>query len=324
MKINKNIEIIRVIATVFILLCHIANQANNYIKYTSHFFDCGIYIFFLITAYLYSNKKIENKFKWIIKKIIQLNIPIYIWLFILNIVGFIIDKKITIIQNIIYIFDLQAFTHNRPIGMGHLWYVSITIILYLLNISLLNKDYKKKYKIAFVGIISILSILISYRLEKLGLYFVYVIIYILMYWIFNKKGDKKISYTKSVIMFIIAVIIRLISMKYLDNTVIYSNYIVPVTHSIIAFSIFNCILNISIKKENSIVIKEISDLSYYIYVVHYMFCVGPIRIFDYVHNYYLGCLIIMLTTIICAYILKIISSKLIRLLYKKGEKNEQN
>ena len=133
---NRNIQIIRILATIMIYLCHIANLYN--LNAIAQMLSSAVFIFLIITGYLYSEKTIKNKKKWLSRKIMQIQKPAYIW--IAAIVCFCFIGGITLNLRIIpiYVFALQGFLKGFiSIDFGfqalsHLWYLSFALLGYLL------------------------------------------------------------------------------------------------------------------------------------------------------------------------------------------------
>ena len=62
MRRDINIQIIRILAMLSIVICHIVQETNNkYLVMSAQFFNIGVYIFLIISGYLYSEKNIEVK-----------------------------------------------------------------------------------------------------------------------------------------------------------------------------------------------------------------------------------------------------------------------
>ena len=122
---------------------------------------------------------------------------------------------------------------------------------------------------------------------------------------------------------LLSAIIRIIFKKIMDGTVFYENVIVLITHSIIAFSIFKLLMNMKIKHKSKI-IDFIDGITYYVYIVHYIFCVGPIQLISYNSKYYvLQMILVMVLSTLLGYILKIISHKIQVLLDNKRLKKRR-
>ena len=217
-------------------------------------------------------------------------------------------------DNIIYVLNLQAFFSNSLSGMGHLWLVSIILILYLLTI-FLNKNIewlKKNYNIVLALAIIICGITLFIN-QKIGRYFFYALLYFAIY-TKNKytqiNNEKWKSIAKYCIIIIMMCALRLIGKKFFDNTFLYDGVIVLITQAVIALNIFKFILCLNIKSESKI-IDFLYEHSYFVYIVHYIFCRGPLKIIYPLSKYYLFQVILVFTaTLICAILMNICYKKI--------------
>ena len=153
MKKDINIQIIRIVAMFFILFCHFFNEIGNKLAVLGQFFNVGVFIFFIISAYLYGKKNITNSLKWIKRRVVQICVPVYIWLIFVNVIYLITRTDVKYINNLFYVLNIQAFVNYSLQGLEHLWFISIILIIYLITI-ILNK--LKNVKISLNNVYMIL------------------------------------------------------------------------------------------------------------------------------------------------------------------------
>lgn len=184
---NVSIQIIRICAMLSIILCHLVQEVNNtVIAYTGQFFNVGVFIFIFLSGYLYGKKKIENNKEWLINRAKKIIIPVYsfmIFLIIIHIVNHTMEYKYIFI----YLFDLQYYLGGIS-GAQHLWFVSVIMLCYIVNIHLQYNNkmiMSKKINIIFIMI----SIICVYLSPKFG----QTLIYIYIYWGINIDIWKKNS-----------------------------------------------------------------------------------------------------------------------------------
>ena len=156
-------------------------------------------------------------------------------------------------------------------GGAHLWFISIIFLCYLVT-PLLQKIKKR--------LMSVILILVAaggglcYLSHVGGMTILYTSVYIIGYYFRNK--EKEITKVNAVAIIILSLIIRLVSMKYLDGTVIYDCLLVYLTHTALAIGLFSLGRRIfDLKSRSSI--DWFDDISYFVYITHYMFMVGPLR-----------------------------------------------
>ncbi len=309
-KKDVSIQIVRICAMFSIIICHIVQELNNNaLAMTAQFFNVGVYIFLFISGYLYGKKEIHNKVKWIIDRIIKLMIPIYLFMILLfgiHILKGTFEAKFIII----YLFDLQYVLGNIT-GAAHLWFMTVIMICYIITPSL--EKIRKKNKYATLNIIVLVLAVISTLInKKLGQTVFYVLSYLLGYTYRNKKQTFNFKVIPLTILTIIAIIIRVISKIKIDETLLYDVIIVSSTQIILGFGVFY-ILRLIVRKcitESTKVIEHLDCISFYIYITHYMFMVGPIRLMSLTNNLIINSLITLLISYITALILQFVDSRI--------------
>lgn len=313
MKQDNSIILLRVFAMILILACHIVQEhSNEYIKMTAQFLNVGVSIFILISGYLYGIKKInENYVQWIIKRAKRILIPLYIFMAYLLIIYLIKGSNISIFNWIAYILNLQGlqiYVH----GAEHLWYLTVIMICYLIT-PILDKN-KEKLNNESIGILMpiliFIQVLTTYFINtQMGIYLIYILLYIISY-IVGNSVNISISNKKLFLAFgtgIISITIRLIGKFLLDDTIIYNVIIVGYTQAIIAFSIFYIFAYLGNKIKANSVIKYIDSISFEVYLVHYMYMVGPVRLMGLTNSFILNTIITIIASVITAILLKKIS-----------------
>ena len=80
-KYDYSIAITRIVGCVMIFLCHYVQiTGNSTIAQSSQFFNVGVFVFFLISGYLYGQKNIGrgNVLQWYRKRLIKIFVPLYV------------------------------------------------------------------------------------------------------------------------------------------------------------------------------------------------------------------------------------------------------
>ena len=316
---RKSISFVRVFATILILCCHLLPKFNSSIlQISGQFFNVGVYIFLILSGFLYGKRKITDKItykQWITKRAKRILIPMYLFLIILFTIYIIRGIKINTLNWIVYIFNLQAMEIYLN-GAEHLWYLTIAMFCYFVTIPLdmYREKFNKKNISFLLIIISITQIIISYFIYKqLGIYLLYMELYIVaymvgMYWDYEKINIK--YFLVSGIVLSISVIIRIIGRSLFDETILYNIMIVGYTQSFIGFSLFFIgfyFINIMNDKVNFKILNYFDSISYEVYLIHYMFIVGPISLINITNSMLVNCAIILIVTLIAATILHSIS-----------------
>lgn len=328
---DKSISILRVLGMIMILCCHISSWLG--ISALSQFFNVGVQLFLLISGYLYGNKIIKDNKAWIIKQFNKLYIPFLIFnifiLFSYLILGYRIDV-LDFMMNLIGIQGYQfIFPHlyhylNLP-GTGHLWFIFVILICYLLTVGI--KMIENKYgnlTIKSLFLLFLFSVVLSCFEISINYIFIYFVGYALSKIEININN--RLMIISSLVM-IISIFIRLIGKYYFDETVLYNYMIVGYTHDMIAFCIFIIVkyLVLKLNKINNIVNNKffifLEKYSFYIYIVHYMFLVGPYNISLLSLNIFLELTIFVICILLCSIILKYVTKFFNELLGKLFQSN---
>lgn len=180
------------------------------------------------------------------------------------------------------------------------------MICYFITISLdmFRKKLNKKNIFVLFSLISISQVIISYFIYKqLGIYIdLYIMAYILgVYWDSEKISNK--YFINFNIILILSVCTRLIGRIVFDETILYNVLIVGYTQGIIGFSLFFIIYYLVYKfgqKFKFTIVKYLDSVSYEVYLVHYMFIVGPVSLITITSNILINCIIVTICTLILA------------------------
>ena len=304
---DKRIVNLRVVAMLLIILAHYLRQ-YNLTAFLGQVFNIGVYIFICISAFLYSAKDIDNITEYIKKRVSRIIIPYWIFLSIYFFISLSLKIKIIDIKTIIiYFCNLQAFS-KRILGTGHLWFLTIIVICYLITI-LLNRnkeilvDRNKEILVTLV----LFQIGCSYINAELGVYIFYISFYIIFY-IFSLIKFKNINFIILSCMALIGLMVRIGGKIILDNTIIYENIIVLYSQAILAVYIFivftkkEYVLNIKLER----IVKFLDSISYEIYLTHYIFIIGSFSVLKATDSIIINILLGILMTIIFSIVIKII------------------
>lgn len=280
MKKDCVVQITRIVAMFMIVLCHLVQEfENRYIQMISQFLNVGVFVFIFISGYLYGAKQIENSRKWLVSRFLKIMIPVYI--FMIFIFGFeiFVQHNFEIKYVFVYLFDLQ-FVFGGVQGAQHLWFLTVIMICYMIT-PLLYKNKEKllsNYKV-ILFVIAVLAILLSYVREEIGRTFMYILLYVSAYGYRNRRTDKEKSKILLIFSIIVLFAIRIIARKFCDGTVLYNTIVVCFTQILLTYSMYwlldEVFKNVEIK--NNAILNHFDTISYYVYITHYMFMVGPVR-----------------------------------------------
>lgn len=292
-KLNLTVMVCRVLGMFMIILCHIGTSIGN--SAIGEIFQVGVQLFLLISGYLYGNKKIENKKKWLWNRFIRISVPCYIFLVFLLCI--LIKKNIAIhVESILlYLLNLQGYQHivcflppaNNLIGSAHLWFITVIMLCYLLVIVLNRNNFIFRYKNLFLCFGFFIVFLTGFAGIRLDYFWIFFLGYILSCnsWTFSRKG-----YMISTFLMVFAAALRLTIKRYCDiagDNYFYLYIVIPFAYNIIALWIFETVelLNKTLGCEKIFQYRIVNKffqhfdrISFYVYITHYIFIDKPLNI----------------------------------------------
>lgn len=312
-KRNQSISLIRVLAMFLVMLGHILSEFNS-IRFIGQILSVGVFIFIFISGFLYGKKNINKVSTWFVKRGIRILVPMYVFMIFFFTIRIVLWNQIDLKYYLAYLLNLQGFTDGVQ-GAGHLWFLTALMLCYLIT-PLLNKYKnkvayftKEKLLIVLIGLITTQIISVYFINKMFGVYLCYVILYIFAYF-FGYLWSGCISKKGLVILTLVtifAILFRLGSKFILDNSIFYDDVIVLYTQSIfgvwifIFVSYFRKITNNN--KDIINVVKYIDNISFEIFIVHYMFIVGPLRIMTFSQYSIINIVLVFVLSIISGVIL---------------------
>ena len=328
---SRIITIIRTCAMFFIILCHYLAFFDG-LEALSQLFNVGVPVFFIISGFLYGQKRIANIGRWYRKQFLKIIIPLYTYYLISGIVLWIIGKlgEIRFIDVIKLLLNLQGICGGKigNIQTAHLWFITFILICYLITPLLQLLKSKSSFIIltlcivatSFIWIVIILNIKCFYFISWVPGILSYVFAYFLAsFW--KRDCRNPIAWICSILLMAISVFIRLVFKCVADNGSIfvnnvYDNVFVPFSQCLLAFGFFftvyiicaNCVRLTSCLSK---AFKVFDSYSYYVYIVHYMFIEGVVAVTLFTDNLVIITALFVAGTVLCAIVLKWVSSLLL-------------
>lgn len=343
---NLQIVFIRVVSMICIVLCHIVCYYTFIPGHAvlGQVFNVGVYVFLLISGYLYGGKTISNFRKWIIVRWRKIVMPMLIVVLLDAIILFMIGENI-LADSILYFLNLQglsfvsgAFSVLNPgvANLGALWFVTIIMLCYCLipTLQLLRKVINK-YSIAnkiYVFTIIVLIVMSFVLSTFANISIIYFVVFYIGYVLGNTKFQQQQigmrRYLCVCCLAIVAQFLRLYFRTDIDGTRMYIA-LVEVTHTV--FSIWIFLSAFMIQDFFPIMMKKIvgskfflwlDAQSFYIYLSHGLFCMGTgLNVFRIIDNIWICTLIFILLTFIFSYAVRKIAMRidqvLINMIYKE-------
>lgn len=298
---------LRVCAMTMIVLCHIAVQSGSALgNIAGQFLNVGVEIFFLLSGYLFGRKNIQTGYgEWLWKRMTRI-VPAY-YLFLVILAGVhltlgIHQKLENWLISVLFLEGIEVYL----LGAEHLWFLTVMLACYFITpvMDILKKKNmtSSKYLWFFLGISAILQVLATVFVStQLGRYWNLVNLYILAYILgscqFICKSPK--MFVTAVSAGIAAIAFRLIGRFCWDGTVFYTLYIVGLTHAVLALSIM-MVFQFCIHKTPGKLITFFDNISYEVYLVHYMLICGPISLMHMTDSFFVSAVAACILTVVSA------------------------
>lgn len=303
----------RIMGTAMILLCHFTEQSKNrYLNMSAQFFNVGVAMFFILSGFLFGlqGNVTGNVLKWYCKRVKRIYIPFELFAISLFIIHIYCGISVLKIDWLWFVLGLQGSVVGIY-GGEQTWFITALLICYLMTpliskiINLVEKsDSKKNLFLLIVLLIPLCLALVSPVFIKTM--FSPVCWYMLAFYLGTKweriEVTKKRSILAAIIMcfvFALRIIVRVLA----DGTILYDRIVISYTQYIAAFCIFLIVAYVFRNKKASRVVTWISSISFEIYLYHYMFCVGPVRLFGLTSNWLVNCLAVTVVTVCIAFVM---------------------
>lgn len=296
---NYTVTLLRIIATAFILICHIGTALA--IGFVAQSFSVGVQIFLFISGFLYGRKEIRGVFSWIKNRVIRVMIPMLIYVVACLIVAVVVHSEFSWWSLPLYAFNVQGYAHFIEFipqiklieGTEHLWFLTVLFICYGLTILVkkvhINREKMPKW---LMVLICILIVLTTFAASYFGVRLDYILIYFIGYAISSFKV--KTNWVTILISFGLAasfVVARFLLKRYCDehgDIALYTQIVIPL--SCIGLTLFlyfglDWLVNITknIKFFHAIYASKftgfLDSVSYPIYICHYILIASSVSVF---------------------------------------------
>lgn len=286
----------RVLAMFFVIFVHLCQQSEiNVVRAMAQFFISGVTIFVILTGLLYGSKALKEEYpdsvtKWMKDRSKKILVPYYVIVLFILIMNFVVlNEKISFTQICMFFTCTQDFFGDffyQIRGTGHLWYITLQVVLYLMIAFLLKYRRYINCVRRFLAVIALGQVAITLVVSpKIGRYIFYVLICLIAYFYENSGSSflkRKISRKWGVLTVVtfITWFIRCYLWFKGCNTYIYNNLFVYYAQAILSVWF---IYTLYCLEERGILIKsriveKLDMISYEVFLIHFMFIDGPFKI----------------------------------------------
>ena len=319
-----SITYLRAIAVCLIFICHICYISHHFPL--SMWFNTGVPLFFIISAYLMSMKSFDMERSvshFYKKRAMSILVPYEIYLLFIIVITSVAGRGPSMKGVIMYITALSGFTNGGVLGMGHLWFITVLFICYsitpLLYIVYSMESPRKKYII----LLGLICQFLFFLLCGFPAYGIHVGSYCLVY-LFFLNNQRRITFKVLTAWGITAIFLSIIRL-FLDSPIMAGDYTIyyyydalfqPIARFSIAmtmFCSFICCDASFVKWGNKhtkidSVIKWFSGISYEFYLTHQFIMLAIWEFFPQVHDN-----IGLLVWITSSFILTLVNAELLNL-----------
>lgn len=283
-KRDFSLQLIRVIAMFMIILDHILSRISFPMQpLIIQVTNSGVFIFLLISGFLYGKKDIDNWRKWFINRLFRICLPLWIFM----VVDFIVEAILWNIWDIkyvfIYAFNLQGIL-GFNIGGMNLWFLTLIMICYL--ITPLLQRIRKKNPTKGVGIVTlvcamIIQAVLAYTTDigmvgghTLSWCTIAVGMYVAGYFVGDEIFSDKIVKFRIITFTVLAVcasgVVLFFNLKF-NNQIIYDRIIIY--YGMVVIDLWICTVVYKLGKYikgdfTKRVINHLDTISYEFYIVH--------------------------------------------------------
>ena len=314
-------DVIRFLGVILILLCHYTEQsASALLNMSVQLFNIGVPIFIILSGFLFGVQEGgKNALSWYIRRTKRIYIPYELFVIILAVITLLSGGNILTTDWLLLILGLQGSV-VRVYGAEQTWFITALLFCYLLTpivrLLVLKIHESRKLIIIYTAVVLIIPIFLSFVPPA----FVYTLFipfcwYALAYLIGSKFTEIKLTKVGEICSFCLMIMafgIRILMRMEFDGSYLYDRITVSYTQAIAAFCIFYIFAYIFKNRKANKFVLWISGISFEIYLYHYMFTIGPIRLFGISGNWIIDCIIITIVVVSISIIMNKCSALIMR------------
>lgn len=268
------LSIIRVVAMMLIVSCHIAQCYDLRIAW---FLNVGVQIFFFMSGFLYGKVNLPSSpFVFYKKRFLKVYLPYFVWVVLIVSIYLLFHLyKPRVFQMVLYLLNLQWF--STPIdGLNHLWFLTVLMVGYLLTPWV--KKTLKETPLLFILAFLICCVVEFVIVKKFYSFFAWIALYIagLLYGCYySKKLSNIVLVASSALLIGFGMLYASGWMAQADSR--YSNIWLHWVLGLFLFVFFYRILPYLVRSEKKYAaIMHLDHISYEIYLTHHPLILGPL------------------------------------------------
>lgn len=316
------ISIVRVIAFLFIITCHIMQYYDCKFAW---WFNVGVQMFLCLSGYLYGRKTIDEELSFYKKQFIKILVPYYIVVAGASIAQILFARNEISLACIVKVL----LCYGTLSGGEHLWFIPTILFCYIVTPlfdKLNNCIFEKKYPllcctISFVLLSVVVKLFVPYFNPAwiACFYLGHVLGKNEVRCTMGLKLCKGLIYALALFLVSIQIVISYILNLELSGTIrALSAIMFDFGHALLGISIVFVLLDVFRTQNISNVIMKpilfLDSISYEGYLVHQFFILGTFSLLTIIDSQIIAVITIFLVTLICGFTVKIISRYLKKLI----------
>ena len=213
------------------------------------------------------------------------------------------------------------FGVSTLLGMGQAWFLTVLVVCYVLMLVLKKNPSFENYVKKYESMVCVIAVVLQIALCYVGVQIIYFLQFFVGYFLskLDTEGRQNNWISKKVFIYLtVASIIlggaRLIANRYLDGTIFYNRIIARWSFSIIAIWLIAVLIIICKAKwaEKMVQSKpwKLLDLtSYPLFLTHYMFLTGPMKVMGWLPSVPLQLTVFAMLTALTAVIITVLTTR---------------
>lgn len=301
---------LRVAGVISILLCHYVQQSQSTIlNMSAQFFNIGVELFIILSGFLFGVRGGIDTKAWYKKRLKRIFVPYEIFVALLFVIYAVCGLNLLDMDWVWLALGLQGSVVG-VLGAEQTWFITPLLLCYAIT-PLLDRYItlqRTKMQIAILVIAAVGTNLFwaipgsPVYGTLLSLVSVYIIAFVVGRF-FDKLTFSKAKALAAFIVMCIAFGMRLAARHFFDGTVFYDRIACGYTQDLAAFCIFYLFAVLFHNIQPPKWVGFIGEISFEVYLVHYMFCVGPVRLFGLTPYWVVNCFLVTIISVALAMIL---------------------
>ena len=298
---SNAISIIRVMAMILIVSCHITQGYNQQIAFI---LNVGVQLFFLISGFLYGKVELPSTIDFYKKRVVKIYIPfIIVVLLFVGIYQICGVESVSWRQLIPYAFNMQAYA--TPIeGFNHMWFLSVIMICYL--VTPIAKNLLKSKPYLFVSLLLLVSVVEFVFVQKMYSIAAWIVLY--LFGMCIGRFDAKMVNAITIVVSGMGLAILMIFFQWSRLTdSMWTHYSVWL-HCVLAIFVFSSLYAILTKVEIKLpkCLQFVNTISYEVYLIHHILILGPLSLLFVTSSKTINILVILIITVVLSYMLSLL------------------